>query len=210
MTLIDGTNGYPIWQLGGNHTDFRDISDGKATNFSWQHHARFYKNESHITMFDNHGEHTGTCEGECLSRGLHIEIDENEMTARLVQEYYHPEKIDAGAMGGFQSLPNGNVMVAWGHTPAFVEFTFDGTPVMDVQRGKIGLDTQSDMFAYRVHKSDWKGRPTWPPTLASDSNDGTTNNATIYVSWNGATDIAKWFIVSCHRLVSLTFKDRQC
>lgn len=115
---------------------------------------------------------------------------------RVVKEYWHPDNVDAGAMGGFQSLPSGNVMTAWGHTPAFVEFTFDGTPVMDVQRGKIGGGTQNDMFAYRVHKSDWKGRPTWAPSLAMEAPNKNTDNAKLWVSWNGATDIAKWAVVS--------------
>lgn len=196
LTLIDGKDGHPIWILGSKLNQFRDLSDGKATSFSWQHHARYYQNESHITMFDNHGEHTGTCEEECRSRGLHLEIDQAEMTVRLVKEYFHPDHVDAGAMGGFQSLPSGNVMVAWGHTPAFVEYTFDGEPVMDVQRGKIGGGTQNDMFAYRVHKSDWRGRPTWPPSLAMEAPNKDTNNAKLWVSWNGATDIAKWAVVS--------------
>lgn len=201
LALIDGTDGHPIWILGSKNNQFKDLSEGNATDFSWQHHARFYQNESHITMFDNHGEHTGSCEGDCRSRGLHLEIDDEEMTVRVVQEYYHPERVDAGAMGGFQSLPNGNAMVAWGHTPAFVEFTYDGTPVMDVQRGKIGGGTQNDMFAYRVHKSDWKGRPNWSPSIAMDSSSGTADGATLFLSWNGATDIEKWSIVSVSMLL---------
>lgn len=118
------------------------------------------------------------------------------MTARTVAEYFHPESVDAGAMGGFQPLPNGNVMVAWGHSPGFVEYTSDGRPVMDVQRGKLGVESQNDMFAYRVNKGQWQGRPKWPPSVAMDSPAGTTENATVYVSWNGATDVAQWAIVS--------------
>lgn len=144
-------------------------------------------------MFDNHGEHTGACEpGECLSRGLHLEINTDDMTVRKVAEYYHPDNIDSGAMGGLQTLSNGNVMTGWGHSPGFVEFTQDGQVAMDIQRGKLGEHNTPDMFAYRVTKGNWTGRPSWPPSIAMDAPHGTAENATLFLSWNGATDIEKW------------------
>lgn len=118
------------------------------------------------------------------------------MTARVVHEYYHPEGVDAGAMGGFQKLENGNVMTAWGHSPGFVEFTEDGKIAMDVQRGRLGAGSLEDMFSYRVSKGHWTGRPNWLPNLAIDAPHQTTQDAIVYMSWNGATDISTWAIVS--------------
>ena len=201
IALIDGSDGHPIWILGGKNNQFEDLSDGKATGFSWQHNARFYNDHSHITMFDNHGEKTGSCDDDCRTRGLHIEIDTDAMTARLVAEYYHPRHINAGAMGGLQMLENGNVLTAWGYAPAYVEFTPDGTTVMDIQRGSIGGTNVRDMFAYRVTKGNWTGRPTWPPNMAMDTPHGTAENATLYMSWNGATDIDSWAIVCCELVI---------
>lgn len=87
-------------------------------------------------------------------------------------------------------------MTGWGHNPGFVEYKSDGMPVMDIQRGIIGGEVLADMFAYRVNKGDWTGRPPWPPTVVADAPNGNTLEATIYVSWNGATDVASWAIVS--------------
>ncbi|KAH7273108.1 ASST-domain-containing protein [Fusarium solani] len=196
IALIDGTNGHPIWILGGRRNQFRDLSGGRATNFGWQHDARFYKNQSHITMFDNHGEHTGYCDGPCRSRGLHLAINTTDMTVRVVHEYYHPSGIDSGAMGGMQTLESGNVIVGWGYTPSFVEYAPNGTVVMSVQRGKLGEGFQADMFAYRAHKGHWTGRPSWLPSAAVDAPHRTTENATVYLSWNGATDIASWAVLA--------------
>ncbi|KAH7170043.1 ASST-domain-containing protein [Dactylonectria macrodidyma] len=196
ISLISGKDGHPIWVLGGRRNQFLDLSDGGATNFGWQHDARFYKNQSHITMFDNHGEQTGPCAPSgCKTRGLHLEIDTEGMTARIVQEYFHPERINSGAMGGFHSLDNGNVIIGWGYNPGYVEYTPDGKPVMDIQRGKLGEGFQADLFAYRVSKHDWTGRPRWLPSAAIDAPHRTTENATVYLSWNGATDIASWVVV---------------
>ncbi|KAM5376294.1 hypothetical protein ACJZ2D_005665 [Fusarium nematophilum] len=196
LALIDGTNGQPIWILGGRRNQFRDLSGGRATNFGWQHDARFYKNQSHITMFDNHAEHTGRCDGPCKSRGLHLAINTTDMTVRVVQEYFHPSGIDSGAMGGMQTLENGNVIVGWGYTPSFVEYAPNGTVVMEAHRGKIGQGFQADMFAYRAHKGNWTGRPPWLPSAAVDAPHRTTENATVFLSWNGATDIASWAVLA--------------
>ncbi|POR32805.1 Uncharacterized protein TPAR_06986 [Tolypocladium paradoxum] len=196
LALVDGKDGHPIWTLGGKRNQFEDLSNGTATNFGWQHDARFYHNQSHITVFDNHGEATGHCEGKCESRGLHLEIDTVNMTARVVHEYFHPESINSGAMGGLQQLESGNVMIGWGHSPGFVEYRSEGTPVMDIQRGKIGGEALADMFAYRVYKHQWQGKPAWPPSVAVDAPNRTTSNATVYVSWNGATDVKSWAIAT--------------
>ncbi|KAI6783968.1 uncharacterized protein J7T54_001844 [Emericellopsis cladophorae] len=195
LTLISHDDGRPLWTLGGDHSQFEDLSDGRATDFTWQHDARFIDaDETTITMFDNHGEHTGACgDTPCLSRGLEIKIDTVAMTAELVHEYFHPQHVDAGAMGGVQKLPNGNVMTAWGWSPGFVEYTADGRVAMDVQRGRLGVDNTPDMFAYRVTRGHWTGRPTWPPSIGVDVTPlGTAANATVYLSWNGATDVARW------------------
>lgn len=193
LSLIDGNDGHPIWILGGRKNQFKDLSNGTAANFGWQHDARFYDNETHITMFDNHGERTGSCEvDKCKTRGLHLEINTNDMTVRTVAEYYHPSHINSGAMGGMQTLPNGNVMTGWGYSPGFVEFTQQGDLAMDIQRGKLGDENIPDMFAYRVTKGNWTGRPSWPPSVAMDAPHRTAENATLFLSWNGATDVEKW------------------
>jgi hypothetical protein len=201
LTLIDGKDGHPIWILGGRKNQFTDLSNGEATNIGWQHDARILPSddttgETHITLFDNHGEYSGVCQEKCHTRALHIAIDPVALTARVVSQFFHPENIDSGAMGGYQTLESGNVMTGWGHNPGFVEYKSDGTPVMDFQRGIIGGEVLADMFAYRVNKGDWIGRPPWPPAVTADAPNASTLDATVYVSWNGATDIASWAIVS--------------
>ncbi|KAL7943554.1 Arylsulfotransferase domain-containing protein [Trichoderma barbatum] len=197
LTLIDGKDGHPIWILGGRQNQFANLSNGEATNFSWQHDARIISNitdETHITLFDNHGEYSGPCQEQCQTRALRIAINPVLYTARVVNQFFHPENIDSGAMGGYQTLDNGNVMTGWGYNPGFVEYTSDGTPVMDFQRGIIGNEPLPDMFAYRVNKGDWIGTPSWLPSVAADAPNNSTLNATIYVSWNGATEVSSWAI----------------
>lgn len=85
LAYIDGRTGDVIWKLGGKANSFTDLSDGAATNISWQHHARFqpaYNTNTTraITIFDNSSRGNGAPENP--SRGLFLDI-EAEMTASV-------------------------------------------------------------------------------------------------------------------------------
>lgn len=197
VQLVNGSSGEPVWTFGGNRNDFRDLSDGRATNIAWQHNPRLFHNDGdpdhvvQLSLFDNHAESQGDCGDDCHARGLHVELDTRAMTARLVREYPHPDRLDALAMGGMQIIPgSGNALAGWGWTPSIVEYSPDGEVALDIQKGRVGGGRQSDMFAYRAFKAPWSGRPTWPPSMALDKDEGA-----VYVSWNGATDVAAWRVV---------------
>lgn len=199
ITLVNGTTGEPIWVLGGKYNQFEDLSDGEATNFGWQHDARFYKNQSHITLFDNHQQDiTDFCDNTeakpCYTRVLHLEIDTDRMTVRVVNAFYHPENINSMAMGSVQMLDNGNVLSGWGKNPSFVEYSADGSVAMAVQRGRLGND-KLDLPIYRVHKGAWKGKPRTIPSIAAAGLNKDSTNATVYASWNGATEVNRWVVV---------------
>ena len=96
VTYIDGETGEVLWVLGGTRNQFTDLSDGNATDFAWQHDARFHsledfpelmskdiqegqRNEKHngqvtklLTVFDNAAE--DMIINNVLSRGLLLEI----------------------------------------------------------------------------------------------------------------------------------------
>ncbi|KAK7429680.1 hypothetical protein QQZ08_003706 [Neonectria magnoliae] len=200
ISLIDGETGDPKWVLGGKHNQFKDLSGGNATNFANQHNARFVQqNESRISLFDNHVLETGPCSPGNCSRGMVVELDYADMTVRLQEEFFHPQKVSSATEGSVQSLNNGNFLVGWGVNPGFTEHLPNGTVVLDVQRGALpdiaGVKPNMGMTVYRAWKMDWVGRPPWGPDIASVSQVSqlnTTSNATIYVSWNGNTEIDRW------------------
>lgn len=129
------------------------------------------------------------------------------MTARLVKDYFHPANLVSGAMGGYTIVPNGNVLIGWGLNPTFTEHTPDGECVLDVQYN-IWNPEGEGRGHYRTFKSDWVGRPTWPPSLAwEDVGGGLTVSGSpasrVYLSWNGATEVASWQIVCFCPVVAL-------
>ncbi|KAI4715950.1 hypothetical protein E4T48_07864 [Aureobasidium sp. EXF-10727] len=51
VTYINGTSGDVIWVLGGKRNMFKDLDDGFATNFAWQHDARLHSKTEFPELF---------------------------------------------------------------------------------------------------------------------------------------------------------------
>lgn len=138
------------------------------------------------------------CEGQTCSRGRILEIDTsnpNNLTAQLVRDYRSPQGLISHVMGSFQILQDPlhsltSVFTSWGSNAEFTEHTLEGRLVRDVQYSPLdprkafgGLPAP---YSYRVYKYDWHGYPPWAPNATTDG------NGTIWVSWNGATEVQNW------------------
>lgn len=140
-----------------------------------------------------------TLDRDC-SRGLHLRLDYEEMTAEVLREYYHPSRVVAAAMGGVQTLGNGNKLIAWGFQPSITEHTAEGRVVMSLQLGPLVNDGQGKgggkgPQVYRAKKVKWVGRPGWGPSIAGYPRGSERG---VYLSWNGATEVAGWAVVSTY------------
>lgn len=185
LYYIDGKNGDVIWKLGGKQNQFKDLSDGAATNMSWQHHARFHDNGKSITLFDNRSRVKGA--PELPSRGLHLDVDDENMTVSVRQSYWNSRAIISQSQGSMQILDDGRVLLGYGYVPVFTEFSKDGEVLCDVRWGPQSAFRSGDIVSYRTFKRKWVGKPTTPPDLFIESMVG-------YVSWNGATEVATWVL----------------
>ena len=169
-----------VWRLGGKKSDFKM---GPGTNFEWQHDAR-RQADGTITLFDN----GAAPPVEKFSRILVLKLDEQRKRATLLRSYRHPNGLLAPFEGNAQVLPNGDVFVGWGAIPIFTEFTRTGRVALDARFGKgtakiTGPNQDAD--SYRAYRFVWHGHPTNRPAIALRGNK-------LYVSWNGATDVAGW------------------
>jgi hypothetical protein len=185
LTYIDGKTGEIIWILGGKRNMFQDLSKGKATNFGWQHDARWHDNYTTISLFDN-GAECGHYTSE-YSRGLKLAVNTEKMTVELMREYIHPNKMHGCSQGSTQVLPSGNVLVGYGFSGAYTEYEEDGTPLCDVHFGSRHRFETGDVQSYRVLKFHWKGQPDTQPGIKIE-------NGVLFVSWNGATEVRNWLI----------------
>ncbi|GIK00767.1 hypothetical protein Aspvir_004796 [Aspergillus viridinutans] len=185
LTYVDGRTGDIIWRLGGKHNDFHDLSAGAATNFTWQHHARFRDNGTAITLFDNASRGEGA--PRLTSRGLYLDLDTQHMTVRVRHEYWNPHPISSQSQGSVQLLDSGNVLLGYGANAAWTEYTIAGDVLCHVHFGPASAFGAGNILSYRVFKHPWTGRPRTNPALALYRYEAA-------VSWNGATEVATWVL----------------
>jgi hypothetical protein len=93
----------------------------------------------------------------------------------------------AESQGDVQALGNGDWFVGWGQLPDFSEFNAQGQLLFDAH---LPPGTES----YRSFRFPWTATPVHPPAFALQHAAGASGVA--YASWNGATQVASWRVLS--------------
>jgi hypothetical protein len=168
---INRKTGSVMWRLGGKRSDFEL---GKGVRFAWQHDVR-RQSDGTLTLFDNEA----APKERKQSRGLVLRVDERHRTVTVVHSFVHTPPLVSVDQGNMQKLPNGHYLVGWGHQPYVTEFGAHGKPLLDLRFARSGVDS------YRAYRFSWVGRPHSKPTIAVEGD-------TLYVSWNGATEVRSW------------------
>ncbi|KAI9373531.1 ASST-domain-containing protein [Aspergillus egyptiacus] len=190
LTYVDGRTGDIIWRLGGNQSDFKDVSatSGAASAIAWPHDARFRDNGTAITLFDN------TSPGNNANRGVYLDLDQSAMTVSLRHGYLAPEynmtkpTSQRQSQGSVQILNNGNVLVSYGlNGAAWSEFDNTGVLRCHALFGPAPSFGTGRPVSYRVSKRPWKGYPATTPDFEIFDDEAV-------LSWNGATEVAKWVL----------------
>jgi len=176
---IRKSDGTLVWRLGGKESDFRM---GPGTRFAWQHDAR-RQPDGTIRLFDN----AESEPGKGASKVLVLRVDEGRRAATLVRSFVRSPPLLSTSQGNAQLLPDGHVFVGWGSKPFATEFDRAGNMLFDLRFGVGRVDS------YRAFRFPWKGLPATRPTVALKTEDDRT---TVYASWNGATEVARWRILA--------------
>jgi Arylsulfotransferase (ASST) len=189
---IDRKSGEIIWRLGGKKSDFQM---GEGARFAFQHDARRLP-DGNISIFDNGTTvfKNGFPEAVEESRGIVLELDEQKMRASLVREYTHPDKQYADAAGNVQVLPNGGVFVGWGRALAISEFSHEGELLFDASLLRKNK-------SYRAFRFLWSGQPLDRPACVAKR--ASEEELRVYVSWNGATEVESWEVLTGPRVERL-------
>ena len=184
---ISRQNGGIVWRLGGKKSDFYLPREAQ---FQFQNHGRIHvQNETHIviSLLDNdEGGPEDDNSARTHSAGLILALNTRTMTGELVGEYPYPHKAHTWKRGSAQILPNDKVFMGWAEGMHASEHASDGRILMEAHAlPRLGT--------YRAYKYEWTGQPLTPPNVYSAAFLHGTNVSTfVYVSWNGATEVAKW------------------
>jgi hypothetical protein len=176
---LDPRSGQIVWRLGGKRSSFQ-MATGTST--AYQHDPRQLASGA-FSLFDNgaspdvHGQ----------SRGIVVDLDTQHGTATLATQIVHPPPLLADSQGNFQALGGGDWFVGWGQVPDFSEFNAAGALLFDAH---FSAHTQS----YRAFRLPWTGTPAHAPAFALRPAAG--GAATVYASWNGATLVTGWRVLS--------------
>ena len=167
--------GAVLWRLGGKRSDFTIVP---GAEFSFQHDVRRHADGT-LTIFDNNA---AAPTSTTFARPIRLSLDMGAMSAKLVGEYRPETPRITWAMGNVEQLPDGGAFVGWGTAGAFTEFAPDGTVRFDA--------TLADgSVTYRAFRAAWVGRPAEPPKVVVTHDAA---GAVAHVSWNGATEVARW------------------
>jgi hypothetical protein len=181
-------NGAILATLGGKSSTFKL---GPGARFAWQHDVQS-NGSAEVLLFDDEA---APVEGK-QSRGLILSLDWKRHTASVARQYLLPRPQLAGSQGNVELEPDGDVFVGWGQLPYFTEYTASGKLLYEgVLPGPDG--------SYRAYRAPWVGLPPTRPALVAlrayvgDAVD-------LYVSWNGATQVAYWRLLSGPSVGNLT------
>jgi hypothetical protein len=178
---LEHATGAIRWTLGGKNSSYKLSSDA---TFAFQHDVRLHTDtDPTVTLFDDGA---GPPKVHSQSRGITVRLDAKAMTATLVSEDVHEPSLAASFEGNVQALSDGNSFVGWGQQPYFTEFNSQGQMVFD---GRFVGSNSS----YRSYRFPWTGTPSVGPAVAASTSGSTTN---VYVSWNGATQVASWRVLA--------------
>lgn len=174
------------WTLGGKNSTF---ALGAGAQFQWQHDVELHPGNI-VSVFDDaccaitgpgmFGPPSGP------SRGLVIQLNTANHTGSLVSQYTHGSDFNAAFLGDTQLLPDGNVVIGWGSQPYFSEYTKSGKLLLDAVWPNPNVN-------YRAYVQSWVGKPFFPPSGAARDSHG---KATVYASWDGATQVAAWRVLA--------------
>ena len=176
---VDHTTGHVIWTLGGKRSSFK-LGSGTGT---WGQHDAIVQPDGTLTLFDDGGGPPTVHH----ARGVRESLDTHRMTTRLLAQFSHSPLLNTNFEGSLQELPGGDVFVGWGQQPYITEFNSHGQQDFDAH-------FNAPSSSYRAYRFPWSAQPPTLPALAvRPQADGST---TLYASWNGATDVARWRVLA--------------
>jgi hypothetical protein len=175
--VLDRRTGALKARIGGKKSTYKMLG---SSRFAYQHDITIPA-KGVVQIFDNEA----APRVRSQSRALVLKLDEAKKTLSVQRSVGHkPNPLLAGTQGNTQGLDGGGLFVGWGSQGYFTQFGADNATIFDARIAR-GQDT------YRAYRFPWVGVPSAPPSIAQ-----TSGGKTVYASWNGATQVARWEVLA--------------
>lgn len=193
-------NGTVRWRIGGK--DGGDFIQIDNASFSWQHDMRLHNetNDNVVVTLLNNG-NTPT-DHQSPTTGIQLAIDLTNKKVSGIRSLGDPNQtIHSVSQGSYQILSgaDNHVFLDYGSIAKVKEFDSNGQVVYSAQFGE-----DDAISSYRGYRYQWHATPSWKPALKVIR---VGNKATVYMSWNGATDYDNWVIYSATSQSSLNSQE---
>lgn len=83
-------------------------------------------------------------------------------------------------------------MLGYGNSAAYTQYSQNGTVLCDVHFGPGSQFSWGRIQSYRAFKFAWRGNPETVPAVRVMDEAG--NRTSVYVSWNGDTEVVRWVV----------------
>jgi hypothetical protein len=190
-------NGTVMWQVSGEDGgDFKQVGN---TGFSWQHDIRVFNETDSglvLNLFNNANTPTNSVSP---TTGVSLSINTANMTVTGLRSLEDPnDPIHSVSQGSYQLLneTDGHVFMDYGSISKVKEYDGDGNVVFSAQFGE-----NNAVASYRGYRFPWVATPFWKPSVVVQRTD---EGATVYMSWNGATEYDNWVVYSATSNTSVT------
>ena len=179
---INRSTGKVMWRLGGKRNQFT-FSPAGEPGPSYQHHL-VRVSPGVLSFYDNGRGRP--------SRGVEYRVNETAHTAVRIKEQRHVPSLESFSQGSYQQLPGGHSLVAWGNTGFVTEYDANGAVRFEGERAELvsHVPVRSGMAV-----------PRRSPAVVAEQRTG---HDTVFVSWNGATDVTSWEVRTGPTRTSLT------
>ncbi|KAF7305542.1 hypothetical protein HMN09_00807100 [Mycena chlorophos] len=193
---VNATDGNIIWRLGGHNSSFANTT--ADASFFWQHDAR-WRSADTVTVFDDGSAVVGqdpptVILSEPYSSGKMLQLNEQNKTFQLVKQFVPSPNVAPSFAEGSVETYGSHVVVGYGTNPwitvhdlATQKVLFSA--VIGPNNSSLWQGAISDYRAYQTTKSIFVGQPKTSPSIAVDNS---TDTGTVYVSWNGATQVDRY------------------
>lgn len=182
-------NGTVMWQVSGEDgADFKQIGNA---SFSWQHDMRVYNETDEGLVLDLFNNANTPTDKKSLTTGVSLAINLVKKTVTGLRSLSDPnDPVHSVSQGSYQVLneTDGHVFMDYGSISKVKEFDGDGNVIFSAQFGE-----NNAVASYRGYRFQWSATPFWKPSLKVQR---TATGATVYMSWNGATDYDNWVVYS--------------